>query len=265
MRVDSTALFMTQTCLMGALVSALSLGTAEAQIYNFVASPSGDENGQCTQTHPCSPQGAVKACPMGAICNIALQPGVYADPAVNMYYHRTIAITGDCNDPHAVVFRATRPNTALVQLQDHVIGGVSCLRLDSVTTGTIGIAGRQHAIGDYASIVFGQMPGGVHIAMNELSIASCLSTASIEGNARVHVLALNLSKVNIGCEVNLAQHSQIEIFISASFWSIVDAASARFAGAGAEGGEGVRCSNNVAIVVKPSNGQPFPGTTGDCQ
>jgi hypothetical protein len=100
--------------------------------------------------------------------------------------------------------------------------------------------------------------------MNEFSIASCLSTVSIEGNARIHVLAMNLSKVNVGCEVNLAQHSQIETFISASLWSIVDAASARFTGAGVEG-EGVRCSNNAAIVVKPSNGQPFPGTRGDCQ
>jgi hypothetical protein len=42
------------------------------------------------------------------------------------------------------------------------------------------------------------MPGGTHVAMNEFSIASCLSTASIEGNARIQVLAMNLSKVNEG-------------------------------------------------------------------
>jgi hypothetical protein len=56
---------------------------------------------------------------------------------VNIYYHRTIGISGDCSNPYA---RATTPNTALVWIQDHATGIVGCLALEPETTGTIGIA-----------------------------------------------------------------------------------------------------------------------------
>ena len=250
----------------GALVAALVTAPMQAQnvqnVHNFVVSPAGDANGQCTEERPCSPQGAVDACPMGEICNIALQHGVYEDPAINMYYHRTITMTGDCNDPHAVVFRATKPNTALVWVQDHVTAGLSCLTLDSMATGTTGIAARQHAIADYVSIVFGQFSEGTHILVNELSIASCMSKAWISGSAKSHVVASYLSKINLGCAVDFPQRVQIDIFATAGLFSVIDATSARFTGAGADG---VRCANNMAAIIEPTDGQSFPGTSGECK
>jgi hypothetical protein len=85
---------------------------------------------------------------MSVICNIRLQPGIYLDPAVNIYYHRTISFRGNCSAPNAVIFRATKPGTKLIWIQDHAIGMVACLTMDSESTGTIGIAGRQHIIAE---------------------------------------------------------------------------------------------------------------------
>ena len=71
---------------LGAAIAALLLETARAgPDYTFFASPSGGSNGQCTEALPCSPQGAVDACPIGSNCTIFLERGLYIDPAVNMY------------------------------------------------------------------------------------------------------------------------------------------------------------------------------------
>src|SRR5271165_2003237 len=113
---------------IGAFALALSFSSAQAQPnYSFAASPSGSDNGRCTSAQPCSPQGAVKACPIGAVCGIELQAGIYENPAVNIYYHRTIMIKGDCNNPYAVLFRGTTPNTPLIWVQDHATAIVKCL------------------------------------------------------------------------------------------------------------------------------------------
>jgi hypothetical protein len=37
---------------------------------------------------------------------------------------------GNCEDPNAVIFRATKPG-ALVAIQDHAIGMVSCLTIEA--------------------------------------------------------------------------------------------------------------------------------------
>jgi len=95
------------------LLFALALGGATAHAgYDFVAAPDGDDNGECTYARLCSPQGAVNACPHGQVCTVQLQAGLYLDPEVNIYYHRTISLIGDCEDPHAVIFRATKPGRA---------------------------------------------------------------------------------------------------------------------------------------------------------
>jgi hypothetical protein len=80
---------MIQQRLAGVLIAALTVGAAPAGPSDtFFASPSGDSNEHCTQALPCSPQGAVEACLIGSACTIVLQPGIYIDPAVNIYYHR---------------------------------------------------------------------------------------------------------------------------------------------------------------------------------
>ncbi|MFL4980958.1 MAG: hypothetical protein ACJ8FV_21010 [Xanthobacteraceae bacterium] len=251
---------------LGAAIAALLLETAQAgPDYTFFASPSGGSNGQCTQALPCSPQGAVEACLIGSACTIVLQPGIYIDPAVNIYYHRTLYMTGDCGNPYAVVFRATRPNTPLVFVQDHATGRIGCLTMESTTTGTSGLFGRQHSIIDYFSIAFGSMRNGRHVALNEFSIASCGETIWLIAGATVHAGVWNLSKLNLACQINLTNPWIFEYFLVATDWSIVDAYDATFTGPGAGHSAGIRCFNYLAIVNRPLNGQSFPGNGADCQ
>jgi|SRR5215831_1487215 len=238
----------------GALL-VLALGVAaQGQIESsFVAAPDGDDNGECTDARPCSPQGAVKTCPMGGICIIRLQPGIYLDPAVNIYYHRTISFRGNCSAPNTVIFRATKPGTALIWIQDHATGTVACLTMDSESTGTIGIAGRQHIIADYERVIFGAMPDGMHVAMNEFSIASCLDTVWIIGDAKTHFAAANNSNLNLNCSITLSEPRVFTYFVNAVAFSIVDAQHAKLFGSVATG---VGCNSWNAIVYLPAQGLP---------
>jgi hypothetical protein len=237
----------------GALLVLALGGAAQGQIEFFVAAPDGDDNGECTDSRPCSPQGAVKACPMSSICNIRLQPGIYLDPAVNIYYHRTISFRGNCSAPNAVIFRATKPGTVLIRIQDHAIGTVACLTMDSESTGTIGISGRQHIIADYERVIFGAMPDGMHVAMNEFSIASCLDAVWIIGDAKIHVAAAKNSNVNLGCSITLSEPRAFTYFVNAAAFSIVDAQFAKLLGSVATG---VGCNSSNAIVYLPAQGLP---------
>jgi hypothetical protein len=238
----------------------LTLGGVE-QGHNFVAAPNGDDNGECTDARPCSPQGAVKACPMGAICSIALKPGLYLDPEVNIYYHRTISFTGNCNDPNAIIFRTTKPSTALVWIQDHAIGTVSCLAMDSESTGTIGVSGRQHIIADYGRVIFGAMYDGIHVATTEFSIASCIDAVWITGDAAIHAAPSDHSKLNLGCSIKLSEPRAFIYFVRAAAFSIIDAQLARFGSSCRNWGIG--CNSSNAIVYLPEQG--FPGSQpGNC-
>jgi hypothetical protein len=240
------------------LVLALAGAPAQGQIAFFVAAPDGTDNGECTE-HPCSPQGAVNACSSG-ICNIRLQPGVYLDPAVNIYYHRTISLSGDCDAPGAVIFRNTKPGTALVSVQDHAIGTVSCLAMESESTGTVGISGRQHTIVDYDRVIFGPMAGGTHVGVTESSIASCIGPVWITGDAHFHAAAVYQSKLNLNCSITLMEPRAFDYFVNAAAFSVIDAQNAEFLGPAATG---VGCNSRNAIVELPA--QAFPGSEpGNC-
>ena len=268
------------------LLFALALGGAAAHAgYDFVAAPDGDDNGECTYARPCSPQGAVNACPHGQWCSVQLQAGLYLDPEVNIYYHRTISLRGNCDDPHAVIFRATKRGV-LVRIQDHATGTVSCLTLEATAPGVVGISGRQHIIADYEGVIFGPMPEGTHIGMTEFSIASCLDTVWITGDAGVHARASAHSKLNLGCHMTLTEPRAFTHLVVAQMFSVVDANGAVFgtaataraftqvAGAttfsvveadravGFVATDGA-CSSSNSIVLQPEQG--FPGASpGNC-
>jgi hypothetical protein len=230
-----------------------------AQGIDFVAAPDGDDNLECTEARPCSPQGAVNACPDGNICNIKLQPGIYLDPAVNITYHRLISLMGDCNDANAVILRSTKPGTVLVWVQDHAIGTVSCVEMDSESSGTIGISARQHTIVDYDRVIFGAMRGGMHVAMTQFSIANCSESVWIKGDAQMHVRATYNSQLNLGCSITLTEPRAFTYFVSAQAFSIIDAQNAKFFGSAT----GVGCYSWNAIVHLPAQG--FPGSEpGNC-
>jgi hypothetical protein len=242
-----------------ALSSAAQGQTERHSESRFVAAPDGDDNSECTELRPCSPQGAVNACPMGAICGIELRPGTYLDPEVNIYFHRAIHLWGNCNDPYAVIFRATKPGTALIRIQDHAIGVVTCLGLEATASGVNGIAGRQHIIADYGRVIFGAMLEGTHVRMTEFSIASCVDAIWITGDAAVHAGASDHSKLNLGCSMTLTEPRAFTYFVNGSDFSIINAQQAIFGSVAT----GVACNSSNAIVYLPAQG--FPGSErGNC-
>jgi hypothetical protein len=246
------------------LLFALALGGAAHAGYDFVAAPDGDDNGECTVARPCSPQGAINACPDGQVCSVQLQPGLYLDPGVNIYYHRTIMLNGNCEDPHAVIFRATKPSEALVLIQDHATGTVSCLTLEATARNAVGISGRQHIIADYDRVIFGPMPEGAHIAMNEFSIASCLDTVWITGDANVHAAVSAHSKLNLGCHMTLIEPRTFTHFVSAAMFSVVDANGAVFASAATARAFTQVASATTFSVVEADRAVGFVATNGAC-
>jgi hypothetical protein len=249
---------------LAALAAGISVVSAAPAGYDFVAAPDGDDNGECTEARPCSPQAAVNACPDGQVCSVYLQPGLYLDPEVNIYYHRTIGLFGNCDDPHDVIFRATKPGGALVWIQDHAIGTVNCLTLEATAPGASGIRGRQHIIADYDRVIFGPMPGGTHIGMNEFSIASCQDTVWITGDAGVHAAASAHSKLNLGCHMTLTEPRTFTHFVSAAMFSVVDANGAVFASAATERAFTQVASATTFSVVEADRAVGFVATNGVC-
>jgi hypothetical protein len=224
------------------------------------AAPSGTINPECTVAQPCTVQTAVERCAERApqVCHVMLANGVYPDPAVNIYYYRFVNLIGDCAGPQNVVLRATQANSTLVWVQDHAIAAVRCLTLDATAPHVLGIAGRQHVIVDYDTLMFG--PLGTAISMTEFSIASCLGNNWITGSATAHVHASSLSKINLNCSVNIAlPNLGVGYFVLASDFSIVSAQGATFSG---ESLTGTRCTSANSLVYR--NG-PFPGdAAGNC-
>jgi hypothetical protein len=143
------------------------------------------------------------------------------------------------------------------------IGVVTCLALEATAEGATGIAGRQHIIADYDRLIFGPMPGGTHIALNEFSIASCVGPISITGDVRLHALVAEFSKLNMACPMALPQPVKFDYFADASLWSVINANGGSFTGPGATASSGIRCYNYLSVVNYPENSD-FPGDSGRC-
>ena len=227
----------------------------------FYVSPNGSGN-QCTPGNRCAIATALNSCYATTVvsCWIDLADGVYPDPNVNIYYYRRVGLTGNCNAPQNVIFRAMTPGATLVWIQDHAIGLVRCLTLDAYVGGVIGLAARQHAIADWDTIMFGNMPGGQHVFMNEYSIASCLGQNWIMGGAVAHASAVNSSKINLGCKMYVGPSVAFTQFASATYFSIIDAAQSSFSGFPVGG---VGCNSGLYGIATPP-AQGFPGSRGNC-
>jgi len=229
---------------------------AAAQAY-FSVSPNGNGS-ECVSASPCALHTAIAGCYAQAVnvCDLQLSDGVYPDPGVNIYYYRNIRLTGNCYAPQNVILRAMTPNTTLVWIQDHAIGVVRCLTLDTYVGGTFGIAGRQHIIADWDTIMFRAMPGGAHVALNEFSIGSCLGQNWVLGGGIAHITAANSSKANIGCSIYFGPSVGFSYFVDVSRFSIVDAGLATFSGAPVGGT--ICNAQQYAITTAPARGWPGP-------
>ena len=231
---------------------------------NFYAAPETTDNPECSLQRPCSPQGAFRACRSQLIenCVISLTDGLYDDPEINIYYYRMVQLTGNCSNPNAVVLRATKDDATLIWIQDHAIGIIECMTLDSTAKGTIAIAGRQHVIIDYKNIVFGETNGGHHLSIMEYSIASCVGPNTISGGAHIHAGVSDMSKLNMSCQWHLAAPAHFNYFYNAVDFSKIDAGRATYTGDVAES-TGTKCNaSNSSIYVQVS---ALPGNRdGNC-
>jgi len=172
-----------------------------------------------------------------------------------------ILIDGNCNAPEKLVLRATKPGTNIIMVQDHAIAVVNCLSIDATetATGVGGVVARQHTVIDYDTIIFGLLPGGTHVSLTEYSIASCLRSAWITGDAAYHARATYFSKLNLGCQINPPEQRAFSYFVDATAFSIIAAQGATFTGAAT----GVACNSVHSLIKFPS--QPFPGSyPGNC-
>jgi hypothetical protein len=238
------------------------LGCAPAGAQYYVA-PSGTDNGVCTEAQPCTPQGAVKLCFQPDGCRIDVADGDYPNPAIDIFYRRTVLMIGNCNDPAAVRLHATQPNAVLITVQDHATAGLRCMTFDAepTATGVTGVMARQHVIVDYNMIGCGPLPGGVCFSANEFSNVSCTQPSWLTGDFTTYIVAGNFVKLNVHCEINTVIPIAFSYFLVASDFTAVSAQSATFSGAGATGIGCVKAAN--AIVYKPL--KPFPGDrSGNC-
>jgi hypothetical protein len=85
--------------------------------------------------------------------------------------------------------------------------------------------------------------------MTDFSIASCSGMVQIAGNAAVHVSAFKNSVVNLPCEMNINGVFNIDYFVNAQSFGIVDANIARFSGSYYV--SGVTCNQFAGVVYKP--------------
>jgi hypothetical protein len=228
----------------------------------FYASPSGSGT-LCTQAQPCLPQEAVLAChaQTAEVCFVSLADGVYLNPAIDIAYYRRVDLIGNCNQPQNVVLRATHAGTNIIAIQDHATGIIRCLTLDATetATGVGGIVTRQHVIADYDTIIFGPMPSGTHVALTEFSIATCGRQVYLSGDAAVHAMAANMSKLNLLCQITMTAPRAFSYFVNSTEYSVIDGHATTIIGTAT----GTACNLWNAIVYKPMQG--FPGSQqGNC-
>jgi hypothetical protein len=128
----------------------------------------------------------------------------------------------------------------------------------------VGISGRQHIIADYERVIFGPMPEGTHIGMTEFSIASCLDTVWITGDAGIHAAALAHSKLNLGCHMTLTEPRAFTHFVVAQMFSVVDANRAVFGTAATARAFTQVASATTFSVVEADGAVGFVATNGAC-
>jgi len=195
--------------------------------YYWVAKNGSDANDCATalpnlpSQSPClSIQGTINKVPSYQRAVINVGPGIYQEQLNIVGYMRPfIGIWGPydadgttCINPAHVVINANSEQA--VWIQDHATVMLGCLTIDNAA---IGVSGRQHIIADLANIVFGDV--AQPIAMTEFSIASCgIGPLWLTASGSVFASA-DQSRLNIGCEVNIADGVNFSRFFEGRTYS----------------------------------------------
>jgi len=235
--------------------------------YHIAPAPTGSDANDCLgPSTPCATfQRAVNLCPAGAYCGILPAPGVYSQKT-DVFFHKTINISGNCSDHSAVVvddrINGVGQAGSIFGVQDHATLIISCMTLAAYANGSVGFTSRQFAIGDVNDVDFGQFRGGLGISANETSKIN-IDSPRIYGDAARFAVAGDLSQIAIGGTIRIADGLTFEVaFLSALSNSIVLFYPSEMVGGEAMSGASYQC-NDATIktnVTLPGGDIPYVGT-----
>jgi hypothetical protein len=245
----------------------LLLSCIIANASSFYVATTGDDSNDClTENTPCQTiQAAVAKIPIATVADIYIAAGIYAD-AVNAAHFRVVNVRGDCADPSRVIVQPIRDAGTAFWAQDYATLGVSCLTISSPHTGDIGIAARQFAIVDFQYVHFGAFPGGIHISIADLSVASCTGPYFMDNLATVHAAVSGLSRLTPSCPIYVTAPLAFTVFAQSAWKSFLNAGAATISGAGAGSmTTGIQWIAQDATIILPAGGFPgnAPGQTYD--
>ena len=233
----------------------------------FVApAPQGSDSNNCRSEHvPCATfQWALGLCPVAQHCVIYLGAGLYSQH-LDVVHFAHVSIVGNrqdgvCADRHAVTIDDTSldGNNALFTVEDHATLTLSCMTL-AAHRGNSGFHARQFAIGDLVDIEFASFPGRSAVSASETSKIN-VANPSIAGNANRFAYAMDLSQIDIGGVVKIADGLRFDVALIASINNSVVA----FRPESMEGGAGFsgasyQCTaaSIEKTVVLPGGDRPY--------
>jgi len=201
---------------------------ALAQTLTYVATTGSDSNNCLSQANAClTPSKGLEAA--GSYGILYISAGSYYWVNLNLSHSKFVTVIGDCNNTSAVAL-FTSGSGAVATVQDHATLTLQCLKLGTVSNGSVGIYARQFSIADWKDVVFGHFPLGVHVALSEMSKGNCIGNIGITGDAQAHLLVSGGSYGSLSCAMAFSGSPTIAYFISAGGLSQVLANASTFSG-----------------------------------
>jgi hypothetical protein len=228
----------------------------------FYVTTDGSDSRDClTLSSSCrSIQHAVDLAPNAEYSTVIIGPGTW-NVGGHVFYYKVVSFVGNSGggcDPTQTIITLFGGDAAFT-FEDHAIGTISCLTINSVGSASVGVITRQLTIADLYYVSFGPMAGGVHVSVNELSKLSYLGGVRVTGSAASHIV------VSDGSAVMMAGTTQVDAGLSFGTFGVV-ANKSLLNGSGGTMSNGSpiygysRCADASSMLIEPMNG--FPGENG---
>jgi len=198
---------------------------------DLFVSPKGSDQGLCESNSPCAT--ISRACSVASSSadrapSIRVAGGVYQNnTSCNVYYHRLVFVSGDCNDRPDIVLSG---KDIAFSAQDSAILAVQCVDIRSSGNGSIAFASRQFAIIDVDNVRIGQLAGGTVMSAQEMSKINCMSRVMLYGSVRYVAQAVGMSTVILKCAFNFEDTPHVNAIARAAQKSLIDASGASWVG-----------------------------------
>lgn len=245
---SSLSMSITTKTMKKIIAALLLLASLSAVAANTYINPNGSDSNDCLSTALPNPPGSASgACLTLARAisvatgnslygngNVYAAAGQYVANAAGFSHFQMGTISGDCNNPTAVVFNIPINGQGFLA-QDHATMWLQCFSTLTFGSGSYVINARQFAIVDYSSITFGYMPGGVHVSAQEMSKVNCTGTNTITGSAIYHVFASGMAMSEMACTMNIQNTPSFTAFYGIGPRSLVNAIATTYTGTGISG------------------------------